>query len=220
MKVEIKKIKEGRVIKMFWKKKTKVKLLPKILGGGLCAIIVVASAVAGSALAKKLADSDTPFMQKVKENPIFAKVLPQGSGSTVAPAASEVPTAEQPESEAKEAVTSEPVAVDAVTPAPTGPIDYRQNPFVAIVKNSSPAVVNIDVETIITQKIRRINPFGGFDGDPFFEEFFGDAFPFFGGKRKNDNKRAKRSLSQKKRCAKFRVVVKGVVSLSTLMVIS
>lgn len=51
--------------------------------------------------------------------------------------------------------------------------EYAQrNPYVDIVKKSSPAVVNIDVETMVTQQ-PMVNPF---KGDPFFEEFFGDNF--------------------------------------------
>ena len=49
------------------------------------------------------------------------------------------------------------------------------NPVVSIVKNSSMAVVNIDVEK--TQK-RTMSPFP-FDDDPFFKRFFGDAFKDF-----------------------------------------
>lgn len=49
------------------------------------------------------------------------------------------------------------------------------NPIVAIVKRSSPAVVNIDTETMVKQQ-QMVNPF---KGDPFFEEFFGQEF--FGG---------------------------------------
>lgn len=52
---------------------------------------------------------------------------------------------------------------------------YNGNPMVSIVKKSSPAVVNIDTESMVKQRITT-NPFGG---DPFFEEFFGDDF--FGG---------------------------------------
>lgn len=52
---------------------------------------------------------------------------------------------------------------------------YNGNPIVAIVKRSSPAVVNIDTETMVKQRIMN-NPF---QGDPFFEEFFGENF--FGG---------------------------------------
>lgn len=51
----------------------------------------------------------------------------------------------------------------------------QSNPVVPIVKNSSMAVVNIDVEK--TQK-RTMSPFP-FDDDPFFKRFFGDAFKDF-----------------------------------------
>jgi len=49
------------------------------------------------------------------------------------------------------------------------------NPIVPIVKRTSPAVVNIDVEK--TAK-RSISPFP-FDDDPFFKRFFGDSFKEF-----------------------------------------
>ena len=49
------------------------------------------------------------------------------------------------------------------------------NPVVSIVKNSSMAVVNIDVEK--TQR-RTMSPFP-FDDDPFFKRFFGDSFKDF-----------------------------------------
>lgn len=52
---------------------------------------------------------------------------------------------------------------------------YNGNPIVSIVKKSSLAVVNIDTESMVKQRIIT-NPFGG---DPFFEEFFGEDF--FGG---------------------------------------
>ena len=48
----------------------------------------------------------------------------------------------------------------------------QKNPYVAIVKRSSPAVVNIDVETMVTEQ-PVVNPF---QGNPFFEEFFGEEF--------------------------------------------
>jgi len=54
---------------------------------------------------------------------------------------------------------------------------YTGNPIVGIVKQSSPAVVNIDTETMVKQKIMP-NPF---KGDPFFEEFFGDSLFGSGG---------------------------------------
>lgn len=52
---------------------------------------------------------------------------------------------------------------------------FSGNPIVSIVKKSSPAVVNIDTETMVRQRVMT-NPFGR---DPFFEEFFGEDF--FGG---------------------------------------
>lgn len=48
----------------------------------------------------------------------------------------------------------------------------QKNPYVEIVKKSSPAVVNIDVETMVTQQPMP-NPF---KGNPLFEEFFGEDF--------------------------------------------
>ena len=52
---------------------------------------------------------------------------------------------------------------------------YAGNPIVGIVKRSSPAVVNIDTETLV-----KVSPmFNPFKGDPFFEEFFGEDL--FGG---------------------------------------
>ncbi|HOO65181.1 MAG TPA: trypsin-like peptidase domain-containing protein, partial [Synergistaceae bacterium] len=44
------------------------------------------------------------------------------------------------------------------------------NPFVDIVRNASPGVVNIDTETMVT---RKVHPFME---DPFFREFFGRQF--------------------------------------------
>ena len=49
------------------------------------------------------------------------------------------------------------------------------NPIVPIVKRTSPAVVNIDVEKTAR---RSISPFP-FDDDPFFKRFFGDSFKEF-----------------------------------------
>ena len=46
------------------------------------------------------------------------------------------------------------------------------NPIVTIVKDTSPAVVNIDVEAVSQ---RRVSPFP-FGDDPIFRQFFGDAF--------------------------------------------
>jgi len=47
---------------------------------------------------------------------------------------------------------------------------YSNNPIVGIVKDCSPAVVNIDTETMVS---RRPHPFAN---DPFFREFFGKEF--------------------------------------------
>lgn len=49
---------------------------------------------------------------------------------------------------------------------------YGGNPIVEIVKNSSSAVVNIDVETMM----KRRTSMSPFQGDPLFEEFFGERF--------------------------------------------
>lgn len=62
----------------------------------------------------------------------------------------------------------------SVVPAPAQAQDvYTGNPIVRIVKQSSPAVVNIDTETMVTQNSRMFP----FQGDPFFEEFFGQVMP-------------------------------------------
>lgn len=50
---------------------------------------------------------------------------------------------------------------------------YTGSPIVQIVKQSSPAVVNIDTETMVTRNTRALP----FQGDPFFEEFFGQIMP-------------------------------------------
>ncbi|MDR1916509.1 MAG: Do family serine endopeptidase [Synergistaceae bacterium] len=50
---------------------------------------------------------------------------------------------------------------------------YTNNPVVKIASDCSPAVVNIDTETMVT---RRANPFAD---DPFFREFFGQEFERF-----------------------------------------
>lgn len=65
---------------------------------------------------------------------------------------------------------------------------YSGNPIVGIVKNSSPAVVNIDTETMVKQTSVP-NPFRG---DPFFEEFFGQEF-FGGGQERTVPSRGKGS---------------------------
>ncbi|MBQ6110831.1 MAG: protease, partial [Synergistaceae bacterium] len=48
----------------------------------------------------------------------------------------------------------------------------QNNPIIGIVKESSIAVVNIDVEKVTR---RSVSPFP-FDDDPFFRHFFGDSF--------------------------------------------
>ena len=66
----------------------------------------------------------------------------------------------------------------------------QRNPYVEIVKKSSPAVVNIDVETTVTRQPMP-NPF---KGNPFFEEFFGDEFfGQQGGKPRKETRRGKGS---------------------------
>ena len=65
--------------------------------------------------------------------------------------------------------------VASATPGAYAQDIYNGNPIVSIVKKSSPAVVNIDTETMVKQRIMT-SPFGR---DPFFEEFFGEEF--FGG---------------------------------------
>ena len=50
-----------------------------------------------------------------------------------------------------------------------------ENPIIPIVKNASPAVVNIDVEKI---EKRSFSPFPFYD-DPIFKRFFGDSFKEF-----------------------------------------
>lgn len=52
---------------------------------------------------------------------------------------------------------------------------YADNPIVQIVKNASPAVVNIDVEAMSKRSALPIP----FQDDPFFKRFFGDEFQKF-----------------------------------------
>ena len=68
---------------------------------------------------------------------------------------------------------------------------YSGNPIVGIVKRSSPAVVNIDTETMVKEQ-QMANPF---QDDPFFKEFFGDGFfgDNGGGKTRSVPQRAKGS---------------------------
>ena len=59
-------------------------------------------------------------------------------------------------------------------PAASAALKLADNPVVQIVKDVSPAVVNIDVETIARQSF--ISPFRD---DPFFRHFFGEEFDRF-----------------------------------------
>jgi len=52
----------------------------------------------------------------------------------------------------------------------------QDNPVKKIAKELSPAVVNIDVETIVTQSFGGL---GGLENDPFFRRFFGEEFNRF-----------------------------------------
>jgi serine protease Do len=51
-----------------------------------------------------------------------------------------------------------------------------ENPVKKIAKELSPAVVNIDVESMVTQSF---GGFGGLENDPFFKRFFGEEFNRF-----------------------------------------
>jgi len=62
-------------------------------------------------------------------------------------------------------------------PAPSRTGDLRMTPVVMAVRKASPAVVNISTEQVIRA---RVNPFGAFLEDPFFERFFQDFFePYY-----------------------------------------
>jgi serine protease Do len=52
----------------------------------------------------------------------------------------------------------------------------QENPVKKIAKELSPAVVNIDVESVVTQSF---GGFGGLENDPFFRRFFGEEFNRF-----------------------------------------
>jgi serine protease Do len=73
---------------------------------------------------------------------------------------------------------------------------YTDNPVVQIVKNVSPAVVNIDVETVSK---RSSVPFP-FQDDPFFKRFFGEEF-----------RRFSRSVPMKGRGSGFIVTKEGQI---------
>ena len=77
----------------------------------------------------------------------------------------------------------------------TGMLD--ENPVKKIAKELSPAVVNIDVESIVTQSI---DGFGGLENDPFFRRFFGDEF-----------RRFSRSIPMKGRGSGFIVSKEGLI---------
>lgn len=63
------------------------------------------------------------------------------------------------------------------SPAPSTTGDLRMTPVVMAVRKASPAVVNISTEQVIRA---RVNPFGAFLEDPFFERFFQDFFePYY-----------------------------------------
>ena len=55
---------------------------------------------------------------------------------------------------------------------PPNTLPSRETPVVLTVKKVGPAVVNINTERILTE---RVNPFG----DPFLDRFFGDFFNIF-----------------------------------------
>jgi serine protease Do len=59
--------------------------------------------------------------------------------------------------------------------AASGKNVYADNPVVQIVKDASPAVVNIDVETVSKRSALPVP----FQNDPFFRQFFGDEFKKF-----------------------------------------
>jgi serine protease Do len=59
--------------------------------------------------------------------------------------------------------------------AASGKNVYADNPIVQIVKDASPAVVNIDVETISRRSALPLP----FQNDPFFKQFFGEDFQRF-----------------------------------------
>jgi len=66
--------------------------------------------------------------------------------------------------------------VFASSSAPFNELLLQDNPVKKIAKELSPAVVNIDVESIVTQSF---GGFGGLEDDPFFRRFFGEEFNRF-----------------------------------------
>ena len=73
----------------------------------------------------------------------------------------------------------------------------EDNPVKKIAKELSPAVVNIDVESIVTQSF---DGFGGLENDPFFRRFFGEEF-----------RRFSRSIPMKGRGSGFIVSSEGLI---------
>ena len=72
-----------------------------------------------------------------------------------------------------------------------------ENPVKKIAKEFSPAVVNIDVESIVTQSYGGL---GGLENDPFFRRFFGEEF-----------RRFSRSIPMKGRGSGFIVSKEGLI---------
>ena len=92
----------------------------------------------------------------------------------------------------------------AGVPAASANDVYTGNPIVKIVKQSSPAVVNIDTETMVKQRVMS-NPFMN---DPFFNEFFGEEF--FGG-RGNGSQPRERVIPRRAKGSGFIVNDKGYI---------
>jgi serine protease Do len=66
------------------------------------------------------------------------------------------------------------VAVSVIAPGSAFAVDvFSGNPIADIARESSPAVVNIDVEAMVTRSI------APFPDDPFFRKFFGEEFERF-----------------------------------------
>lgn len=63
--------------------------------------------------------------------------------------------------------------VFASSSVPFSEMQLQENPVKKIAKELSSAVVNIDVESIVTQSF---GGFGGLEDDPFFRRFFGEEF--------------------------------------------
>ena len=67
-------------------------------------------------------------------------------------------------------------AVFAASSLPFSETQLQDNPVKKIAKELSPAVVNIDVESMVTQSFGGM---GGLENDPFFRRFFGEEFNRF-----------------------------------------